>query len=96
MPKSGEISLRDQELEGQARIMPKSGEISPKQQEKMNPRPTTPSLGKISQRKTQQVAELVVIEEGTTVKPNLGNTQQGSPQVDTAEHYLDDNFSDEM
>ena len=62
----------------------------------MNPRPTTPSLGEISQKKTQQVAELVAIEEGTTVKPNLGNTQQGSPQVDTAEHCLDDNFSDVM
>ena len=95
-PKSGEISPKEQELDGQACIMPKSGEILPKQQEKMNPRPTTPNLGEISQKKTQQVAELVAIAEGTTVKPSLGNIQQGSPQVDTAEHYLDDNFSDVM
>ena len=31
-----------------------------------------------------------------TDKLNEGNAQQGLPQVDTVEHYLDDNFSDVM
>ena len=55
-----------------------------------------PSLGEIPQKKMQQVTDLIAIEEGATAKFNGGNTQQGSPQVDTAEHYLDDNFSDVM
>ena len=76
--------------------MPISGEILPKQQEATNSRPTTPSLGEIPQKKTQQVANLVGIEEGTIGNLNGENTQQGTSQVDTAEHYLDDNFSDVM
>ena len=96
MPKSGKILPKEQESEGQKCIMPILGEILPKQQEAMNPRPTTPSLGEILQKKTQQVADLVGIEEGTIVNLNWENTQQGSPQVDMAEHYLDDNFSDVM
>ena len=96
VPKSGKISPKEQESEGQACITPISGEISPKQQEEMSPRPTTPSLGEILQKKTQQVADLVVIEEGTVINLNGENMQQGSPPVDTAEHYLDDNFSDVM
>ena len=96
MPKLGKISPKEQELEGQARITPILGEISPKQQETTNPRPTTPSFGEISQKKTQQIADLVGIEEGTIVNLNGENTQQGSPQLDMAEHYLDDNFSDVM
>ena len=95
-PKSGEISPKEQESEGQARIVPILGEILPKQQEETNPRPTMPSLGEIPQKKTQQVANLAGIEEETIVNLNGKNTQQGSPQVDTAEHYLDDNFSDVM
>ena len=34
--------------------------------------------------------------EGVIIDLNGGNGQQESPQVDTAEHYLDDNFSDVM
>ena len=94
--KSSEISPKGQELEGQTHITPTAGEISPQQQEIMNPRPTTPSLGKIPQVKTQQVTDLVGIEEGVIINPNRESTQQGSPQLDTAEHYLDDNFSDIM
>ena len=96
MPKSGEISPKQQEYEGQACITPQSGEISPNQQEKVNLRSTMSSLGEISQKKMQQVANLIAIEEGATDKLNEGNAQQGSPQVDTVEHYLDDNFSDVM
>ena len=96
MPKSVEISPKQQEYEGQAHISPQSGKISSNQEEKANPRPTTPSLGEILQEKTQQVANLIAIEEGATDKLNGANVQQGSPQVDTAQHYLDDNFSDVM
>ena len=95
-PKSGEILPKGPEYAGQAHITPKSGEILPNQQEKVNTRPIMPSLGDILQKKMQQVTDLIAIEEGTTDKLNGGSTQQGSPQVDTAEHYLDDNFSDVM
>ena len=66
-----------------------------------NKRKQTPDLPclvwvRFCKGKQQQVADLVGIEEGTTVKLNGENAQQGSPQVDTAEHYLDDNFSDVM
>ena len=95
-PKLGEISPKAQESEGQTSTTPKSGEISPKQQKKRNPGPTTPNLGKIPQKKTQQVADVAVIGEKIIVNLNGENTQQESLQVDTAEHYLDDNFSDVM
>ena len=87
---------KEQEYERQARITPKLGEISPNQQEEVNPRPSTPSLSEILQKETQQVTDLIVMEDGVTAKLNGENAQQGSPQVDTAEHYLDDNFSDVM
>ena len=93
MPTSGEISPKEQESES---IMLQSGEISPGQQKKRDPRPLTPNLGEIPQKKTQQVADSAVIGEGIIVNLNGENIQQDSPQVDTAEHYLDDNFSDVM
>ena len=53
-------------------------------------------MGEIPQEKAQQIANLVGIEEGALINPNGESTQQGSPQIDTAEHYLDDNLSDIM
>ena len=50
--------------------MPTVGEISPQQQEIMSPRPTTTSLGGIPHMKTQQIADLVGIEEGAISNPN--------------------------
>ena len=96
MPKSGEISPKQQGSEGQAHTMPMAGEISPQQQEITNTRPITTRLGEISQEKTQQIADLVGMEEGALINSNRESTQQGSPQIDTAEHYLDDNLSDVM
>ena len=96
MPKLGKISPKEQEYERQARITPKSGKISPNKHEEVNPRPSTPSLSEIPQKESQQVTDLIAIKDGVTAKLNGGNAQQGSPQVDTAEHYLDDNFSDVM
>ena len=93
MPTRGEISPKEQESES---IALQSGEISPKHQKKRDPRPLTPSLGKILQKKTQQVADSAVIGKGIIVNLNGENIEQDSPQVDTAEHYLDNNFSDVM
>ena len=42
------------------------------------------------------MADLALRGEGIIVNVNGENTQQEPPQVDTAEHYLDDNFSDVM
>ena len=95
-PKSGKILPKQQESEGQAHITLMAGKISPQQQELMNPRPTMTSLGEIPQEKTQQLVNLVGMEEGTLINPNGESMQQGSPQVDLAEHYLDNNFSDVM
>ena len=53
-------------------------------------------MGEILQKKTQQVANPAVIGEGIIVNLNGENIQQEPPQVDTTEHYLDDNFSDVM
>ena len=52
-------------------------------------------MGEIPQKK-RQVADSAVIGEGIIVNLNRENIQQDSPQVDTAEHFLDDNFSDVM
>ena len=42
------------------------------------------------------MADSAVIGKGIIVNLNGENIQQDSPQVDTVEHYLDDNFSDVM
>ena len=93
MPTLGEISPKEQESES---IALQSGEISPKHQKKKDPRPLTPKLGEIPQKKAQQVVDSTEIGEGIIVNVNGENAQQDLPQVDTAEHYLDDNFSDVM
>ena len=72
------------------------GKISPKHQKKRDPWPLTPKLGEIPQKKAQQVVDSTEIGEGIMVNLNGENAQQDLPQVDTAEHYLDDNFSDVM
>ena len=68
--KLGEILPKEQELKGQTHITPIAGEILPQQQEIMNSRPTMPSLGEIPHVKTQQIADLVGIEEGAIRNPN--------------------------
>ena len=93
MPTSGEILPKEQELEN---IALKTGEISPKQQRKKTPRPSSPRLGKIPQHKAQQLVNSNVTGEGLIVNINEEDRQQDLPQVDMAEYYLDDNFSDVM
>ena len=96
MPRSGEILPKPSEVEKEAHNTLQPGEILPNKQGNANPGPNTHRLGEISPREPQQVIDLVAMEEGTTVQHNEGGVQQGSPQADTAEHYLDNNFSDIM
>ena len=85
----GEISPKEKELES---IALQPGEISPKQQKKRTPRPLLSNLGEIPQQKTQ-LGEPITVGEGIIVNLNGDEGPQDLPQVDTAEHYLDDNFS---
>ena len=70
------------------------GEISPKQQKKRTSKPLPPNLGEIPQQKTQQLGEPITAGEGIIVNLNGEDGPRDLPQVDTVEHYLDDNFSD--
>ena len=92
-PTSGEILPKEQELES---ITLQPGKISPKQQKKRAPRPSLPKLSKITQQKTQQLIDSTAVGEGLIVNLNGEDGQWDLPQVDTTEHYLNDNFSDIM
>ena len=92
-PTSGEIPPKEQKLEC---ITLQLGEILPKQQKKRAPRPSSPKLGEIPQQKAQQLIDSTAVGEGLIVNLNRKDGQQDLPQVDTAEHYLDNNFSDVM
>ena len=88
------------------------GEIPPNQGEESGSTHTTSNLNEILPKEPHEVTDLVVMEEGARVEtPNKNtqhmpkgehniqsneNLQQKSPQIDTAQHYLDDNFSDIM
>ena len=93
VPTLGEISPKEQESEN---IVLQMGEISSKQQRKKAPRPSSPKLGEIPQQKAQQLVNSNITGEGLIVNINEEDRQQDLTQVDTAEHYLDDNFSDVM
>ena len=93
-------------------VAPKSGEISPKRREENNPQHVTENRGEISPKEPDEVTDLMAMEEGARAQTPDKNTcsnakkenglqgeenwQKGSPQIDTAQHYLDDNFSDVM
>ena len=109
---SGEILPKHHGYEGDPHITPKSGEIPPNQRETNTHTHTSPNLNEISPKETQEVTDLVAMEEGARVEmptksrqctvreqENIQgnkNLQQKSPQMDTAQHYLEDNFSDVM
>ena len=111
-PKLGEISPKQQRQEGQMNVMPKSGEISPKRRIEDNPRHVIENRGDILPKEPNEVTDLMAMEEGARAQTPGKNTysnskeengpqgeeniQQKSPQIDTAQHYLDDNFSDVM
>ena len=107
-----EISPNQQGQEGQMNVTPKSGEISPKRREENNPQQVTENWGKILPKEPDEVTDLMAMEEGARAQtPNKNtysnpkkengpqgeeNLQKESPQIDTAQHYLDDKFSDVM
>ena len=84
----GEISPEKQRLEDPGVQL---GEIPPKQQNG-HPNSTSPKLGEIPQQKVHQPKA----NELTITHPNGEVDREESPRMDTAEHYLDDNFSDVM
>ena len=103
-PQSGEISPKQHETQVRASVTPVSGEISPSREERVDPRYTTSNWGEISPKEPQQTSNLLAMEEGITanvlpeehIKQGDQIPQRKSPQVDTAQHYLDENFSDVM
>ena len=93
-------------------VTPKSGKISPKRREENNPQHVTENRGKIPPKEPDEVIDLMAMEEGVRAQTPDKNTysnskkengpqgeenlQKESLQIDTAQHYLDDNFSDVM
>ena len=110
MSQLGEILPKQQGYEGHICITPKLGEILPNQREESDTTHTTSN--EIPPKELHEVTDLVAMEEGARAEtPNKNtqhmpkgehniqsneNLQQKSPQIDTAQHYLDDNFSDAM
>ena len=106
---TSKISPKQQDHEVHTHTTPKLGEISPKQQGKDKSSRATPKSNEISPKEPHEVNDLVAMEEGAVATTPSVNTQhipmkndniqgdenqeQKSPQVDTAQHYLDDNFS---
>ena len=111
-PRLDEISPNQQGQGGQTDVTPKSGEISPKRREENNPQHVTENRGEIPPKEPDEVTDLMAMEEGARAQTPDKNTysnskkengpqgeenlQKESPQIDTAQHYLDDNFSDVM
>ena len=111
MPRLGKISPNQQGQEGQTNVTPKSGKISPKRREENNPQHVTENRGEIPPKEPNEVTDMMAMEEGARAQTPDKNTysnskkngpqgeenlQKESPQIDTAQHYLDDNFSDVM
>ena len=109
---TSKISPKQQDHEVHTHTTPKLGKISPKQQGKDKCSRATPKSNEILPKELHEVTDLVAMEEGAVVTMASDNTQhipmendniqgdknqeQKSPQVDTAQHYLDDNFFDVM
>ena len=91
---------------------PKSSEIPPIQTDEGSHPHLKPNTNEISPKEPNEVTDLVAMEEGARVQMHDNGTysdsrkecgpqseenlQQTSPQIDTAQHHLDDNFSDVM
>ena len=112
MSRSGKILPNKQGQEFHTDVMPKPGEISPGRIEESGLCGATERVDEISPREPNEVMDLVAMEEGAvawTPNENTHSKSKGekgpqeeenllnkSPQIDTAQHYLDDNFSDVM
>ena len=111
-PQLGTISPNQQGQEGQTNVTPELGEISPKRREENNPQQIRENRSEIPPKEPDEVTDLMAMEEGVRAQTPNKNTysnskkenrpqgeehlQKESPQIDTAQHYLDDNFSDVM
>ena len=111
-PQQGEISPNHQSQEGPTNTTPKLGEILPERSGEHSPQYVTEDMSEGSQKGPDEVTDLLAMEEGVRARtPNKTtrrnsksgnglqgeeNSQKESPQIDTAQHYLDDNFSDVM
>ena len=111
-PQLGKISTNHQGQEGHTNTTPKSGKISPERTGENSPQYVTENMSEVSQKEPEEVTDLMAMEEGaralTPDKKTYSNSKNGngpqgeedsrkeSPQMDTAQHYLDDNFSDVM
>ena len=111
-PRSGEISPNKQGQELHTDVTPKPGKISPGRIEVRGPHGATERVDEILPREPNEVMDLVAMEEGAIARTPNRNTHSNSkgekgpqeeenllnesPQMDTAQHYLDDNFSDVM
>ena len=112
MPRLGEISPNKQGQEFHTNVMPKQGEIAPGRIEESSTHGATERVDEILPRKPNEVTDLMAMEEEVIARNPNENTcsklkgEKGpqeeenllnkSPQMDTAQHYLDDNFSDVM
>ena len=88
------------------------GEIPQTQSDEGNLLHFKPNMNEISQKEPNEVTDLVAMEERARAQTPDKNTYSNSrkeyrpqsdenllrksPQIDTAQHYLDDNFSDVM
>ena len=111
-PQLGKISPNKQGQEFHTDVMPKPGDISPGRKEENSLRGATERVDEIPPREPNEVTDLMAMEEGAVAQTPNENTRSKSkgekgpqeeenllnksPQMDTAQHYLDDNFSDEM
>ena len=102
MPRTGEILPNQRGPEGQTMVTPKSGEILPKRREKDNPHGGIEGRGKIPPKEPDEVTDLKAMEEGVSARTpdtrrySEEDSRKDSPQIDTVQHFLDDNFSDVM
>ena len=102
---------KQQEQGGQVSVTPKSSEIPPIQTDEGNLPHLKPNTNEISPKEPNKVTDLVAMEEGARAQmpnkdtysdsrkeygPQGDKNLQKSPQIDMAQHYLDDNFSDVM
>ena len=110
-PQSGEIPPNQQSQEGRTNTTPKADKISSECTGEHSPQYVTENMSEVSQKESEEVTDLLAREEGararTPDRKTWRNSKNGdglrgeesrkeAPQIDTAQHYLDDNFSDVM
>ena len=106
-PQLGKILPNQQGQEVRTNVTPKLSEILPRQTNENQPQYATEGIDEIPPKEPNEVTDLVAMEEGARAQtPNKStysnlkreggpqgeeNLLKESPQMDTAQHYLDDN-----